>query len=135
MEVWGQAAPKHIGSPTPGHGYEKGDPYADFLPPAIEVALDDENPPHRAVAIVRANTPKDGQRYLDPLLVLTGAEYARMSFSEIHGRICDALRGDKPRLIMEVWGPGGARAMFGDGSSRVLDTSKLAIKNRHRRRR
>jgi hypothetical protein len=32
VEVTAQAVPAHIGSPTPGCGYEGGDPYAGFLP-------------------------------------------------------------------------------------------------------
>ncbi len=31
VEVWAQGVPGHIGTPTPGHGYEAGDPFADFL--------------------------------------------------------------------------------------------------------
>jgi len=29
--VSAQGVPAHIGTPTPGFGYEDGDPYADFL--------------------------------------------------------------------------------------------------------
>lgn len=41
-EVRAQGVPGHIGTPTPGHGYESGDPFADFLPPAIVLAPDDD---------------------------------------------------------------------------------------------
>ena len=30
VKVTAQAVPPHIGSPTPGCGYEKGDPYGEF---------------------------------------------------------------------------------------------------------
>ena len=36
VKVTAQAVPPHIGSPTPGCGYENGDLYAAFLPPPIE---------------------------------------------------------------------------------------------------
>jgi hypothetical protein len=32
-----------------------------------------------------------------PLLVLTGEEYAKITFEELHTRICDPLRGNRPR--------------------------------------
>jgi hypothetical protein len=36
VEVLAQGVPAHIGTPTPGHGYESGDPCESFLPPASE---------------------------------------------------------------------------------------------------
>jgi len=86
VEVLAQGVPGHIGTPSPGHGYEAGDPYAEFLPPPIVLAPDDRGDRLRAVVIVRGGTPKDGQRYTDPLLVLTGEEYER-----------GPLRGGGPR--------------------------------------
>ncbi|MEE8583651.1 MAG: hypothetical protein V3T83_02245, partial [Acidobacteriota bacterium] len=41
-------------------------------------------------------TERSGQEYRNPLLVLTGKEYAAISFVELHDRICDALRGQRP---------------------------------------
>ena len=121
VEVWAQGVPGHIGTPSPGHGYEGGDPYADFLPPPIVLAPDDEGHTLRAVVIVRAGTPKDVQRYVDPLLVLAGEEYERSTFGQLYTRICDALRGSRPAVVMEAWGPDGSvRLMMRDGSSRVL---------------
>ena len=35
IEIRAQAVPAHVGSPTPGCGYEDGDPYTAFLPPAV----------------------------------------------------------------------------------------------------
>jgi hypothetical protein len=49
---------------------------------------------------------------LSPLLVLTGQEYARMTFDELHDRICDALRGNRAPVVMEAFLP--------DGTHRVL---------------
>ena len=37
IRVSTQGVPAHIGTPTRGFSYEDGDPYADFLPPAVEV--------------------------------------------------------------------------------------------------
>ena len=37
VEVLAQGVPVHIGTPTPGHGYESGDPYESFLPPALRI--------------------------------------------------------------------------------------------------
>ena len=107
IEVIGQGVPAHIGTPTPGYGYEDGDPYATFLPPAVEVREDSEDHALRAIVIVKEGTIKVGQEYIAPLLVVAGAEYARMPFQELHDRICDALRGARPRLVAEVIGPGG----------------------------
>src|ERR1051325_8576821 len=53
VEVVGQGVPAHIGTPTPGHGYESGDPYASFLPPAIPMPDDEETPALRAMVIVK----------------------------------------------------------------------------------
>src|SRR5206468_8344166 len=63
VEVVAQGVPGHIGTPSPGHGYESGDPFADFLPPPIVLAPDDQAERLRAVVFVRDGTPKDGQRY------------------------------------------------------------------------
>jgi hypothetical protein len=35
VEGVGQGVPAHIGTPSPGYGYEQGDPYASFLPPVL----------------------------------------------------------------------------------------------------
>jgi hypothetical protein len=121
VEVIGQGVPTHIGTPSPGHGYESGDPYADFLPPAIPVPEDDDGTAIRAMVIVRNGTEKVGQRYVQPLLVLSGREYVAIPFGELHDRICDALRGDRPRCVAEWFGGDGRRRlMFEDGSVREL---------------
>ena len=126
VEVWAQGVPGHIGTPSPGHGYEAGDPFGDFLPPSIVLGPDDQGDRLRAVVIVRAGTPKDVQRYVDPLLVLTGAEYERSTFAALHTRICDALRGSRPRVVMEAWGGDGSVSLrMEDGSSRVLSPEEV----------
>src|SRR5712691_11641038 len=74
IEVITQGVPPQIGSPTPGCGYEDGDPYADFLPPPIETDEMGNAEYNRAVVLVtgetRKGTKRSGQEYADPLLVL-----------------------------------------------------------------
>ena len=121
VEVWAQGVPGHIGTPTPGQSYETGDPFGDFLPPPVVIRPDDDACQWRAVVFVRAATPKVGQRYVDPLLVISGEEYKRATFSELHTRICDALRGGQPRIVLETWSTDGSvRLMCDDGTSRLL---------------
>lgn len=114
VRVLGQGVPAHIGTPTEGHGYESGDPYSAFLPPAV-VITDGNEDVLRAIVIVRETTEKVGQEYIGPLLVLSGAEYSALSFQALHDRICDALRGGRPRLIAELIGS-ERRLIFEDGS-------------------
>jgi hypothetical protein len=119
--VWAQGVPDHIGSPTPGAGYEDGDPYASFLPPAIETNPDGNNLGMRAVVFVTDGTPKTGQEYVNPLLVLSGREYEEMRFDELYLRLCRALRGDRPRRVAETWQPDGSvKVMFADGSTEIV---------------
>jgi hypothetical protein len=77
-EVIAQGVPAHIGSPTPGFRYETDDPFADFLPPAVEVSPEREAEYMRAVVFVtghsRKGTLRSGQEYVDPLLTLSGKE-------------------------------------------------------------
>ncbi len=105
IEVTAQGVPPHIGSPTPGLGYEDGDPYAEFLPPVVLTGEDGEAEYMRAVVIVSENTKKgtsrNPQEYADPLVTLSGEQYANMPFSGLHDRICDALRGDRPAVTLE----------------------------------
>ena len=116
-EVIGQGVPGHIGTPSLGYGYESGDPYARFLPPAIPMPEEDPGAALRAMVIVREGTEKVGQEYIRPLLVLSGKEYAATPFPELYERICSALRGGRPRSVAEFHGPDGSvRLMFEDGS-------------------
>jgi len=129
IEVVAQGVPAHIGTPTPGFGYEREDPYATFLPQAIAVPPDDDGRMMRAVVFVtgatRKGTDRSAQEYVSPLLVLSGLEYATIPFGDLHTRICDALRGDRPRLVAELWEPDDRRRLlFDDGS--VQDASVAA---------
>jgi len=116
IEVRAQAVPAHVGSPTPGCGYEDGDPYAAFLPPAVVTDADGDAPFHRAVLIVTEysikGTERSGQEYASPLLLLTGEEYARMTFQELHERICNALRGNRSPAMMELLLPDGTHTVI-----------------------
>lgn len=104
MQVTAQAVPPHIGSPTPGCGYEDGDPYGDFLPPPVETDEHGEADYHRAVVFITDETEKgtkrSGQEYVDPLLVLTGEEYAKMPFQVLLEKLEEAIRSG-PRVVAE----------------------------------
>ncbi len=99
VRVRAQGVPSHIGSPTPGLGYEDGDPYGAFLPPPLETNKHGEHEFMRAVVFVTKQTSKGTERspqeYVDPLLVLTGEAYARLTFEELHRHLCDTLRNDE----------------------------------------
>lgn len=121
VEVIGQGVPAHIGTPTPGNGYESADPYASFLPPAVPVPDDYDGRQLRTMVIVTAGTLKDGQEYKHPLLVLSGREYSGIPFDTLYLRICEVLREGKPRLVAQRMKPdGNIRLMFNDGSHRDL---------------
>lgn len=87
VEVMAQSVPPHIGS-APDY---PEDPFASFLPPAVP--SDSRHP--RAVVFVGPETEKgtarSGQEYRDPLLVLTGEEYAQSTFRGLIERIWDAM--------------------------------------------
>jgi hypothetical protein len=127
IRVTAQGVPAHIGTPTKGFGYEKGDPYAEVLPPPVEVNADGDSEFMRAVVVVTEETPKatarSPQEYVNPLLVLSGREYASISFIELHSSICDALRGKGPRVVAQSFtADGDLQLILSDG--RVLDTRK-----------
>ena len=126
ITVTAQGVPAHIGSPTPGLGYEDGDPYRDFLPPALETNEDGEHELMRAVVLVTEETSKGTRRspqeYQDPLFVLTGKDYAALSFDALYEQVCAALRGGRPRLTAELYTPGGGvKLIFEDGTWQELD--------------
>lgn len=58
VEVTAQGVPPHIGSSTPGLGYEDGDPYADFLPPAVVTDEDGDAEFMRVVVVIKEETVK-----------------------------------------------------------------------------
>jgi hypothetical protein len=126
ITVTAQGVPPHIGSPTPGCGYEDRDPYSAFLPPAVHTDADGEHEYMRAVVFVTENTPKGTERspqeYVQPLLVLTGEEYVHMTFDALYTRICNALRGGKPRVVAQYLAPEGhIRVLFEDGTAKEID--------------
>jgi hypothetical protein len=123
IEVIAQGVPAHIGAANPDAPDEATDPYAGFLPAAIAVSPGVDDPPVRAVVFVTDGTPKgtdrSAQEYVKPLLVLSGRQYSTIPFGDLHRKICDALRGDRPRLVAESWEPDGrVRLIFEDGSVR-----------------
>ena len=127
IEVTAQGVPAHIGTPTPGFGYENGDPFAAFLPPPVAVNSDGNSEFKRAVVFVTEATHKgsrrSGQEYINPLLVLSGREYGTMAFSDLHKRISDALRGNAPAVDAQVSTPdANFQLILPDG--RVLSTKK-----------
>jgi hypothetical protein len=78
------------------------------------------------VVFVTAGTPKgtarSAQEYVNPLLVLSGREYATVTFEQLHELVCRALRGHRPRLAAEVWSAGErGRLLFEDGSATDID--------------
>jgi hypothetical protein len=126
ITVIAQGVPPHIGSPTPGCGYEDGDPFAAFLPPPVSTNEDGEAEYMRAVVFVTEHTPKgtdrSPQEYVHPLLVLTGEAYATMTFDALYTHICNALRGDKPRVVATYLAPDGRiRILFEDGTAKEAD--------------
>src|SRR5258708_38043434 len=94
VSVYAQAVPAHIGHAS---HYPEGDPYADYLPPVVQ-NYDPESheaSPYRAVLILmEGRDEKIIQRYTDPLLMMTGEEYARLTFDELIHRIEDAMPWD-----------------------------------------
>ena len=122
VEVLAQDVLAHVGTPTPGYGYESGDPYEAFLPPALRIGNGMPDDELRAVVFVVATakkgTTRSGQEYESPLLVLSSAEYAATPFQDLHDMLCDALRGTKPQLVLEVFGPDSSTTLvFEDGST------------------
>lgn len=122
LTVTAQGVPGHIGSPSPGGGYEGGNPFAAFLPSPVRTDERGGAEHLRAVVFVTERTPKgtarSAQEYVKPLLVLTGQAYAEMNFDTLHASICSALRGDRPRVVAtSVASNGCVRIHFEDGTS------------------
>ena len=66
-------------------------------------------------------TARNGQEYVEPLLVLTGDEYAAMPFQDLHDRLCDALRGDRVPIVAESHLPDGKTLIiYANGDARVV---------------
>jgi hypothetical protein len=58
VDVFAQGVPAHIGTPTPGYGYEAGDPYDAFLPPPLRIGVDGSEDGLRAVVFVAGDAKK-----------------------------------------------------------------------------
>jgi hypothetical protein len=110
VRVYAQAVPPHIGHPSQ---YRDGDPYADFLPPVVEYDPElDHGDVYRAVVIlVEGRDEKIEQRYVDPLMTLTGKEYASIPFGELLERIQDAIPWDIEVAGYSI-GPNGERKVI-----------------------
>lgn len=110
VTVIAQGVPAHV-------GVEASDPYTSFLPTLQNSVAADL----RAVVFVVEGTAKgtirSAQEYSAPLFVLSGVEYASVPFTALHTRVCDALRGDRPRLHAEVVQPDGTSKLFFDNES------------------
>jgi hypothetical protein len=116
IEVTAQGVPSHIGSTAPASGYDGKDPYGDFLPPPVEAEPVGDTDRLRAVVFVTEHTLKgterSGQEYLSPLLVLTGEQYAEISFDELHNKLCDALRGNRAPVFAQLLGADGTHKVL-----------------------
>ena len=88
IKVSVQVVPAHI-------GHEGDDDiYGSFLPPPVEYDESDwerEWTPRAVFVIDEHHLEKDGQRYVSPLLTMTGEEYQSARFTELMKRIQDAL--------------------------------------------
>jgi hypothetical protein len=116
IEVIAQAVPPHIGSPSAGADYESGDPFGAFLPPPVAVDLDSNAPHARAVVFIteftQKGTERSGQEYQSPLLVLTGEEYDKITFADLHEHICSVLRGNRAPVVAQVFNPDGSHKII-----------------------
>jgi hypothetical protein len=83
-EVYFQSVPSHIGHPR---YYPDGDPYREFLPPVVE----DEDTLRAVVVVLEGHHEKDIQRYVRPLLTLTGEEWQTTPFPKVLERIKRAV--------------------------------------------
>jgi hypothetical protein len=129
IEIIAQGVPAHVGMPASGLASAQ-DPYASFLPPKGAPPAGADGQTMRAVVFVKEGTAKgtarSPQEYVAPLLVLSGQEYATISFGRLHELLCDALRSHRPRLFAESWGPDGrGRVLFEDGSALDLGSESV----------
>lgn len=76
------------------------------IPPAVVTNEDGDAGFIRAFVSITEKTENGTVRhprdYLNPLLMLDGKPYASMRFGELRSHICNALRGDRPRLVLET---------------------------------
>jgi len=99
----------------------------------VEVTAEGDSEFMRAVVIVTEETHKgtarSPQEYANPLVILSGPEYASISFVELHTRVCGALRGTGPEPVAQSFtGDDEMQLVLSDG--RILDTRKGGRGNR-----
>ena len=85
IKITFQGVPEHIGHPS---YYPDGHPYASFLPPVV----DDPEKLRAVVVVQEGRKEKDVQRYIDPLLTLSGDEYQALSFDALLRKIYEAMK-------------------------------------------
>jgi hypothetical protein len=85
VEITFQGVPGHIGHPSCN---PDGDPYASFLPPVV----DDPEKLRAVVVVQEGRHDKDVQRYVDPLLTLSGDQYQAMPFEALMRKIYEAMK-------------------------------------------
>jgi hypothetical protein len=83
IEIHIQGVPGHIGHPGE---YPEGDLYS-FLPPVV-----DDPDALRAVVFVDDLSSKERQEYINPILVLSGAEYRAMPWPDLWEKLQTALQ-------------------------------------------
>ena len=114
IDVLAQGVPEHIGR-------DGGDAFAEFLPSTGWEEASETESRLRAVVFVTSETQKGtdkhAQMYVDPLLVLSGAEYRLVPFAVLHARLCSALRAGRPRCTGEMHVGDKVRLFFQDGST------------------
>ena len=122
VSVYAQAVPAHIGHPS---HYPEGDIYSDFLPPVVECdPKTGHGPFHRAVVIVaEGREEKIVQRYSDPLMTLTGREYAVMPFEDLLEAIKQALQWDRD-VVALAYGTDGQQQVIRVPGWQELEKSK-----------
>ena len=78
----------------------------------MAVDANDDAPHMRAVVFVtefaQKGTERSGQEYQSPLLMLTGEEYDKITFVDLHERICSVLRGNRAPFIAQIFQPDGS---------------------------
>ena len=98
-EVYAQFVPIHIGEEDDLY-------YSTFLPPRVTHDPETgEELPNRAVVLVQVGREKkEGQRYIDPLLVLSYLEYIKTPFDTLINRIHRELRPVSKAILDEIYG-------------------------------
>lgn len=76
------------------------------IPPAVVTNEDSDAGFIRVFVSITEKTENGTVRhprdYSNPLLMLDGKPYASMRCGELRSHICNALRGDRPRLVLET---------------------------------